>query len=175
MNRTVITKKDIKAIKNFDRNLINIGSNIKLFKRAGLANINIEPGITAAQLDELEKQMPTREDTYLSRLLKYIPTEIIVLYLTLRPVLSQSNDERNLTIHWFVFSFGLVMTPIYLWRLQNVHKKSQLLVSTLSFFVWVFAIGGPFAQLEWYKSYPLYAAIVVPLFTFLIPLFEAQR
>lgn len=39
----------------------------------------------------------------------------------------------------------------------------QVLISTIAFVVWVFAIGGPFASLDWYK--PVYGGIALILVT----------
>ena len=135
--------------------------------------------ITAVDLEKIESSKPNRPDDYLSRLLKYIPTEIIALYITLRPLLSRVDqtgkvDQTAEVIHWCIFIFGIFITPVYLWRLQNVNKFSQLLVSTLAFGVWIFAIGGPFEQLNWYNNNRPYVALVVPIYTFLIPLFKAD-
>jgi hypothetical protein len=62
------------------------------------------------------------------------------------------------------------MTPLYLFFVQKVKKAKQLILSTLSFAVWVFALGGPFTLLSWYD--PLYGALLLPVFTFTISLFQ---
>ncbi|MFD3000402.1 hypothetical protein ACFS7Z_08535 [Pontibacter toksunensis] len=176
MIRTVVTEKDIKTLSQLDitslqKGLLEVDYNT--FKKVGLVKAS-NHDISFEQLEEIEKQMPTQPDNYLSRLLKYIPTEIIALYLTCRPLLSSGNNQYNI-IHWLIFAFGVVVTPLYLWKKQKVNKKSQLLISTFAFCVWVFAIGGPFAQLDWYNLNPIYATLIVPIYTFLIPLFEAEN
>ena len=111
------------------------------------------------------------DNNYISRLVKYIPSEVIALYLTLDSII-RSSDKSNPSynnLYWFIFLFGLIITPIYLWKLQNVRIKRQLFISTLSFAVWVIAIGGPFVNLEGYN--PVYGSILLPILTFLIPIF----
>ena len=64
-----------------------------------------------------------------------------------------------------------IVTPVYLWRLERVHKSLQLIISTGVFIVWAFALGGPFAQLSWYT--PVYGGLLLSAYTFLIPVIEA--
>jgi hypothetical protein len=112
-------------------------------------------------------------DSYLSRLVKYIPSEVIALYLTIDPLMRSApeSDPVIYWIYWAVFAAGVIFTPLYLWTIQEVKKISQLVISTLAFAVWVFAIGGPFTTLHWqYQS--LCAAILLSFFTFLIPIIE---
>ena len=112
----------------------------------------------------------TKPDDYKQRLLKYIPTEVIALYLTL-DTLVRSSDDMPSNALWIIFAIGLVGTFLYLWRVEKVRKAKQLIISTIAFAVWVFALGGPFTALPWYE--PLYAAILLPLYTFFIPIIEA--
>ena len=111
------------------------------------------------------------DNNYISRLVKYIPSEVIALYLTLDSIIRAADKSipNYNYLYWFIFAFGLIITPIYLWTLQNVRIKRQLFISTLSFAVWVIAIGGHFVNLEWYN--PVYGSILLPILTFLIPIF----
>ncbi len=110
-----------------------------------------------------------KQDSYLERLFKYIPSEIIFLFVTCEKIiLSQAKIPLNL--YWFITLFCFVATPLYLFFTVKVRKISQIIISTLSFGVWVFALGGPFNFYHWYK--PLYGAITLPIFTFLISFFQ---
>jgi hypothetical protein len=107
-------------------------------------------------------------DSYREKLVKYIPAEVVALYLTLDVICRSNPTERGL--RWFILVFGCVATPLYLWRIQRVRKWVQLLVSTAAFVVWTFALGGPFVSLSWYKA--IYGALLLPIFTFLVPLID---
>jgi len=110
-----------------------------------------------------------KQDNYLERLFKYIPSEIILLYITCEKViLSQSQIPMNL--YWLIAGFCFIINPLYLFFVVKVKKVTQIIISTLSFAVWVFAIGGPFSFMRWYK--PIYGAITLPIFTFLITFFQ---
>ena len=116
------------------------------------------------------EEVPAEADDYKSRLLKYIPSEVIALYLTL-DALIRASGESSSVLFWLIFIVGVVAVPLYLWRIEKVEKPVQLAISTVAFIVWVFAIGGPFTLLSWYK--PVYGAIALPIYTFAIPLVEA--
>lgn len=114
-------------------------------------------------------------DSYISKLVKYIPSEVIALYLTLDSIIRSSDQAEPIYhyLYWGIFIFGLVVTPFYLSRIEKVKNWCQLLISTLAFTVWIIAIGGPFVNLDWYK--PIYGAILLPIVTFLMPLFRVEE
>jgi hypothetical protein len=109
-------------------------------------------------------------DGYPSRLLKYVPAEVVTLFVALDALVRPPADVP-LAVYWGVFLFCLVGTYFYLWRVAKVRKQTQLLISTVAFAVWVFALGGPFAQLDWYA--PVYGALLLPIFTFAVAVYEA--
>ena len=112
-------------------------------------------------------------DDYKDRLLKYIPSEVIsVFLLTDSLIRSAPNSSPKNILGWIVFACLLLMTPVYLAMVMHVTRLSQLTISTIAFVVWVFAIGGPFAQLRWYS--PLYGGVLLPLFTFGAATFSPQ-
>lgn len=107
-------------------------------------------------------------DDYKDKLLKQIPAEAIAAYLTLDGVIRSSAHGSAIAAWlWVAFFVGLTGTPLYLWRLQSVTSPVQLSVSTVSFALWVFALGGAFARYSWYNSW--YASVVLVSFTFLVP------
>ena len=116
-----------------------------------------------------------RSDDYLSRVLKYIPSEIVMAYIAIEGVLRTSYNpavwaERQMLLK---LSLGVaatltIITPFWLYRVMRVRRGTQILLSTLSVPVWLFAMGGPFALLDWYE--PAFGAIVLPLYTLIVPI-----
>jgi hypothetical protein len=53
-------------------------------------------------------------------------------------------------------------------KITKVGDLLQLGISTIAFVVWVFALGGPFATVSWYQ--PIYGALLLPIFTFFVPM-----
>jgi len=135
----------------------------------------------------------SQSDGYLDRLLKYIPAEIITLYLGASNVVPHSSgyhlvnglmtkDPAGLSQEviglWVVTGLTAVITPVYLYFSTREPGKptlwSQIVISSLAFPVWVFAIGGPFERTspEWYAENRWIAAIVICFGTFLAGMYK---
>lgn len=112
-------------------------------------------------------------DDYKTKVIKYIPTEIVTAYVTLEGIIKASPGATN-GVYWMVFILLLILTPLYMWRVTSQAGQKpawdQIIVSFFSFIIWVMALGGPFATLSWYD--PLYGALLLPIFTLIAPLFK---
>lgn len=110
-------------------------------------------------------------DSYLSRLLKYIPSEIVMVFISIDGVLRNAfaGQPARLEVSlWILAGTLTLLTPLWLWRVMKVKRFSHLFLSTLALPVWMFAIGGPFTTFEWYT--PSLGAVALPLFTLLAPI-----
>jgi hypothetical protein len=113
------------------------------------------------------------EDKYKDRLLKYIPADVIAIYLTLRgfvPVLPDTAPKK--VLYWIIFVLIWLITIPWQRRVAKIGKWSQVWVGFGAFVVWAITVGDPFTHdnFPWY--YPAYGAMILALYTFLIPLFE---
>jgi hypothetical protein len=116
-------------------------------------------------------------DTYGDRVLKYIPAELVALYLAVSHMIKSAATEQNrhLTLWWIIIAALLVATPVYLQRLGRVGSRAQIAVSTAAFAIWVFALDSPIDYIvPDHASLDLYKAVVLPLFTFLVGLLVPQ-
>ena len=113
---------------------------------------------------------PTVDD-YSSKLLKYIPAETVAGFVVLNGLLS-AVPGVSLGFFWFVFMVLVLLTMGYAWRSsQYKHLPPaylQIAITTVGFVIWVFALGGPFTYVTWYKQY--YGATILLLYTIFIPL-----
>jgi hypothetical protein len=116
-----------------------------------------------------------RADNYMSRVLKYIPTEIVMAYLSIDGVLRScynpnvwADRQILLRLLWGISAVLTILTPLWLWRVMGVRRRPQIIISTLSVPVWLFALGGPFNLLHWYR--PALGAIALPLYTLMLPI-----
>lgn len=117
--------------------------------------------------------VPAGRDGYIDRLFKYIPSELVAGYIFILGLLNKLTATGEIRVfQWSVFVIFCLLTPLYLYRVQKVKKISQQIISLLSFIVWAFALGGPFALYDWYN--PVYGDIILPLFTLGIALWEAE-
>jgi hypothetical protein len=112
---------------------------------------------------------PTVED-FSGRLAKYIPAEIVGLYLAAAGFVPKGHPKEMAAL-WTIFGLCWVLTLIYLilaTRDKEYRKGPlwiQVIVGTVAFPFWVFAIGGPFVSLSWYE--PFIASIVLVFVTFI--------
>jgi hypothetical protein len=97
---------------------------------------------------------PPTEDDYLARLAKYIPAEVVALYVAM---VAAVPDGHNSAL-WAIFVANAVLVPIYMWIVtsRDVGKGAlwvQVVLATIAFPVWAFAMGGPFKTLGWYEGW----------------------
>ncbi|WP_008310073.1 hypothetical protein [Leptolyngbya sp. PCC 6406] len=129
---------------------------------------------TAYESSEPEAQV----DGYFDRLLKYIPADVVGLWLTGSGLIrSQAADTSRVGLLWLLFIVGLVFS--FFWTRKQTRAAGQptpwrqIGLSCLSFFVWVFAIGGPFAEYSLYE--PLYGSLLLLIYTTAIPLLPPPK
>jgi hypothetical protein len=127
-------------------------------------------------LEANRPQSQTDGEGYLGRLAKYIPAEIIGLYLTTSGVIPNRADgtTRWLPI-WIVFVLNALLVPVFFYFATSSDKKTplwpQIILASIAFPVWVFAIGGPFRYFDWYQSWiaALLLSFVTVVFGFYKP------
>jgi hypothetical protein len=114
-----------------------------------------------------EKPPPEPPDGYRDRLMKYIPAEVVTLYVGLTTLVSTAKATPHL-LYWVAFVVCLIGTPFYLWRIQKVTSAVQLIISTLGFVVWASVMGEPFTSIHQYNV--VYGEFGLPVFTFFVAL-----
>lgn len=113
-------------------------------------------------------------DSYKDRLIKYIPGEIISLYLCVSVIL-ESNKSLDYfeTTYWILFGILLLGTILYLKLIMSVSSAIQLVISCGAFTIWVYTLGGPFKYLNFYN--PIYGALLLPIYTFFVALVKVNK
>jgi hypothetical protein len=108
--------------------------------------------------------------SYRDRLLKLIPSEIVAAFLVIEGMLEPSLTARDLpvAVSWAVFALLFVLTPVYLCQVHQVRRLPQLALTTVTFAVWVYTLGGPFKYQGWHSA--TIASVVLVLWTLVIPL-----
>ncbi|MEH2457497.1 hypothetical protein [Nostoc sp.] len=113
-------------------------------------------------------------DTYFDRVVKYIPTDVVALWVTVTGLIKGSKDVPTDTLLWITFAFGIFLTVAWTLKTTGEPKKppaiTQTAISTGAFIVWVFALGEPFATTfqGFYK--PLYGSLLMIAYTSIVPL-----
>ncbi|HVP56896.1 MAG TPA: hypothetical protein VMU02_02270 [bacterium] len=133
----------------------------------------LRPRVYTAKDARLDPATP--EDTYLGKLVKYIPAEVVAAYVAATgAVKSAGADVHRQALLWIIAAGLLVITPIWVLVAATEPGKPrpafQAGAATAAFACWVFALGGPFEAMTWYK--PVYGTVVLIFATLMIPLVE---
>jgi hypothetical protein len=111
-------------------------------------------------------------DGYFDKIVKYIPADIIGAWVFAAGAINAATDVPSTPLLWIVFSVLLLVTPLWMLRWTRQPGKPptviQAVIATLAFAVWVFALGGPFAKMGFYR--PLYGSLLLALYTLLVPM-----
>ena len=99
----------------------------------------------------------------LDDLVRYIPTEVITLYLAALGLVGTASEKY--TGRWIAFATFAALTPIAVWvdwliKRRRLKRSPELRFSwfnpcaaTLAFVAWAFALPGtPFGDLSWYDA-----------------------
>ena len=108
----------------------------------------------------------TPPDSYADRLIKYIPSDIVVLYVFINGVLM--DKPPNEAMNWIVFLLLFGATGLYLYRVQGVRTPLQILASMIAFALWALAMPKSIVGFAWYT--PAYSSVILAIYTFFLPL-----
>jgi hypothetical protein len=116
-------------------------------------------------------------DKAIGRLIKYIPAEIISGYMLLSGLVQSASASSPLRTpsSWTIVALGVVLTPFYLWKVGRPSgvRWWQLPISTVSFLLWAYALGGPFEKVELVIGYPYekwFATLLAGAFSWVVAL-----
>ncbi len=108
-------------------------------------------------------------NSYLARLVKLIPAEVVALYLTGNGFITPGSRMGS-TI-WAGICLGLVvLVRVHATRDKANHIPPQgmaVLISAVSFVIWVYTMGGPF--LAYGLANPRVGSLAVLVWTFVVP------
>ncbi len=101
---------------------------------------------------------------YFDRVAKYVPAEIVAIYISANSAATLARNPDILFILIFIACF--VCTPFYITRFTNTKKEAwtNSVMGVVAFVVWAYATGvGIFKYLDWYDA-PT-ASVIMLLFT----------
>jgi hypothetical protein len=110
-------------------------------------------------------------DTYLSRLIKLIPSEVFALYMVGRGILPPS--EGKLWLLWTLI--GLVAVIVVRSKATSNPEKrlgpqwKAVVISCVSYLIWLYSLGDVFAIYG--LSFPYVGSLFVLSWTFFVPYF----
>jgi hypothetical protein len=114
----------------------------------------------------------SRTRTYMDKLVRLIPAEWVSAYLTIKGILDSTTSDVRM-VYWLVIVILLILLPFYLWRVLAIKSKTQIAVTTTSFVVWVFSLGGDHVgAFSWYEPYQ--GSITLILWTLVAAVFISR-
>jgi hypothetical protein len=146
LNRNIITPADVKNIADGNAP----GKTLDVSPPAGVAPRG--PAVA-----------PT-EDDYLTKLLKFVPLEVLGAYLFIASVIESNVTTEPQHSRWLACLLvgALLATVFYDIRVLSIVRVTQIVMSVLGIAVYIFAVGDWFATTSWYQQW--YASIALPLF-----------
>lgn len=108
---------------------------------------------------------------YFERLIKMIPGEVVGLYIV-GSGLVPSENRLALTI-WALICLAAVVV-VRAWGTADASQRLApqwpvVAISSVSFLIWIYSMGGPFAAFDIYVPY--IGSLLVLAWTFFVPLF----
>lgn len=137
----------------------------------------LRPRVISARDNRITGARPEAgEDSYVTKIIKYIPAESLAAYLAATGIIAGAEGIPGRTVLWILAGFLFAFT--FLWVLFGARGRGeglplpfyQAIVSTVAFAVWVFVISGrTLIGTGWHAVYGSLLAIGV---TLLVPLLE---
>jgi hypothetical protein len=119
----------------------------------------------SAQQETKAPQLELLADDYYGRLVKLTPVEPIAIFIVMSSLMKSSRTRAEAPLEWGIFGLLVILAPIFFRKLGV--SRFQTISMTLAFCVWIFAIGGPFTTLYWYRSW--YGGLTLALFMSVLP------
>ncbi len=117
----------------------------------------------------IAQEKPTQIQSYMERLVKLIPAEIIGLYLVGQGIIPPA--EKVALVVWSIICLGLVVlvrAKATGDRANSISPQwSAVAVSTISFVIWVYNMPGPFQAFN--LAVPFVGSLAVLVWTFIVP------
>jgi hypothetical protein len=117
-------------------------------------------------------------DVYVDRIIKFIPGPILAAYAAASGMISE-DPAHIILLSWIVFGVCILLAPLYVVFIpgeaqdnKNCSKRFHVFASIISFAIWAYALGGPFALTfpEHYR--PLYGSLLLIFATLILPLMQ---
>lgn len=113
---------------------------------------------------------PEMGRAYFGRLIKMIPAEVLALYVGLAPLAADQHLALQITIP------GVCLGLVILSRTFGTRRAADnvkidpwtVVISSVAFVIWVYALGGPFASLKIYNA--VVACLLVTVYTTAVPM-----
>jgi hypothetical protein len=154
---------------------VSAGAGCSRTDRSTTKEVSMSAPFRIKRLDAgVTKVARTREDefkSYLERLLLMIPGEVISLYMVGSGLIPE--DQPIALVVWAVVCLvGVIVVRVYGTADPPNNKPTDwvhVAISTIAYVIWVYSMGGPFAEYGLYVPY--IGSLLVLAWTFFVPIF----
>ncbi len=110
-------------------------------------------------------------DSYLERLMKLIPSEVVGLYLIGYGFIKDLEKHIDaVNIIWLIFcAVALIIVRAKNTMANNQVQWPAVFISLISYFIWVISLGGVVAEYLGTSFKPEYASLLILGWTFIVP------
>jgi hypothetical protein len=150
------------------------------------SNINRYRVISQSEIESVESNKeevsiltaaPLTEDSYIEKVKKYIPVEIVGGYFFLYKFIEDNGaNEKQTALFGTILFACLILTPLYKYfQLSDDNLPPpirQIIISTLSFIAWSYYLGGLSKALSIVTYDSTLATVIMVLLTLTTPLIE---
>lgn len=134
--------------------------------------MTLRPRVVTAR--DVRADSSLEEDSYLAKVSRYIPSEIVAAYLAASGIVLGAQGIPQLNWLWIVIAVLGILTPVWMYFATKVEGKPpavfQIVAGTVAYLVWAFAISGGDLFPTWYNS--VYGGLLLIFFTLVVPIIE---
>lgn len=151
----------------FDRNIVTEKDAVRLRSQAAPRAMEKIEGLSTLSVGSSTVPVPSADD-YLTKLLKYLPLEVLGVYLFLATLIKQNVTGTSALAAWLLglLVFAVIVTCLYDYLVLHVKRAVQIIMSGIGIAVYVLASGDWFATTGWY--HPWYGTAALPIYALLI-------
>lgn len=143
--RQIITKKDAE-------------NSMVIFQKAGVT-----------------KQPPLREDTISDKIIKYIPVEIVSIYVFLQKAVETSAKKPSDVTILVTIGVLFIANIAFMVLAQKVRRFSQVCISSIALLIWIYSLGEPVSVALGNYYNPLASMALLAFFTLIPPMFNIEK
>ena len=154
------------------------GNDVEAYSKEQLKTEKTAAALEVKEIEPKEQLNNVANNDYLTKLVNYIPVPVVAAFLAIDALIKATTTGISIYFYWLIVVILAAGAAWYIWNDTTKPPSpnapsyppsiTQTGIAVVSFVIWVYAIGGPFAYYSWYQS--IYGAILVILWVFIIPI-----
>ena len=143
--------------------------------RAIVTKKDAEKSFLRFQSGGSDEAKPKDQDKYLARVIKYIPAEVVSIYVAIHQTLEQLKPDIPGIFMLLGIAGMTVLNYYYLKKVGEIERKSHLIISCFAFLIWVYFLDGQATKFLGDLHQPAVAGILIALFSAIPAMFNLEK